>query len=359
MEGNKGKKVITAVGIVISYLVMYAIFFCLRKGMTIEGYHQYKITVSYLLPPVIIALLTALIPYEWIGYIWRGDLVYKHIGISPSNIKIARIISAIVFYALIVLVGIWLDDRLFFGHRLYTHTFSMFLTWIVLYIIIYSFEILDNNVSLLIFDLFMIIANGVFVYNYTNQFFEAFFVTAALGILWCVLMLTSKRKNKNRAMIGFCAVNLSAFFAAIYFTGRWDKVIVWFEPENYDIGWEHLLLAGHSLQLPDYMSSYFAARHPFSAIFSYLGAVPLILFILAFIGMGILVIYSRKLLTRNRYMALLGLYLLFAIIFVYTFFADLGFVPTSTMDVVNLYMQIIFIGLMIRIFITRKVSVIS
>lgn len=355
MEGNKRKKVIVAVGIVISYLVMYAIMVCLNNERTVMGYDDYKSIVTSLFPVIFLGLLIILIPFERIGYVWRWDFVYKFLGIRSSNLKITHIIGAICFYILAVVVGLGLNDLVFFGNILYTHQYSMLITWITLYIIIYSFELFESNVSLWIFDLFMVMANGFFICYYTYDLFEPFFVTLALGILWCILILKSKRPNKVIAIFSFILANILALLAAISLLGQWHKVDAWFEPEKYDIGWENLVMKGHTLQLPSNIDWGFAMRHPFSSIFSYLGTVPLILFILAFIGMGILAVYSKKLLTPKRYTVMLGLYILFATVFVYTFLADFGFAPTSPLSIIEPYSQILFLCLMIRLFLTRKV----
>lgn len=183
----------------------------------------------------------------------------------------------------------------------------------------------------------------------------AFFVAVGLNLAWCVFLMKSDRKNKSISIISCIVVNLILFKLFVDITNRHNKIAAWFCREENDLTYEHLLLKNHSLQISKDISMGFSARHPFSAIYSYLGIAPLIIFILAFLVMGIMVILSRKLISEKRHNLVIGLYICFAIVFVYSFFADLGFVPTSSVPVIYFRVQMIAIAVVIRLFIIRKI----
>lgn len=78
--------------------------------------------------------------------------------------------------------------------------------------------------------------------------------------------------------------------------------------------------------------------------------------ILAFVIITIAFIRSHKILFENRFKLLTFIYFLFATLYVYTFLADLGFVPAAeNVLLISAKIYIVAIGIVIRLFITRPV----
>jgi phosphotransferase system glucose/maltose/N-acetylglucosamine-specific IIC component len=83
----------------------------------------------------------------------------------------------------------------------------------------------------------------------------------------------------------------------------------------------------------------------------------ILLMILGFLMITLAYLRSCRILTKGRLMANTFIYSLFAVLYIYTLLADLGFVPTAGyVSLVSALLYIPAIGIVIRTFITRKVS---
>ncbi len=350
------KAVLVGIGIAICYVIMYIITILKENAIVKLNYYDFMSITKICVGTFLVTIIVVLIPFEDIGYIWKNDLLYKHINVKISDVKKHQLINAVILYLVVALFGIWYKSQFFYSFFKMSLRYSFIITLIVLYVLIHSFELLKKNLSLVVFDLTLIAANGLVLFLYTREFYVAFIVTLALNISWCIYMLNTERKYKLFMIFSSIVTNLFLLLSAIPITGREKKLYAWFNPEKSAFGFEHQVLREHSLLLAKDAGFRMVYRHPFSAIYSYLGVLSLIIFILAFIVMGALVIHSRKLVSKKRYQMMLGIFTIFATLFVYTFFADLGFVPTTSISLIIPFIQIVGVGIMLRIFFKREVS---
>ncbi|MGN0438323.1 MAG: hypothetical protein ACI4F4_07335 [Lachnospiraceae bacterium] len=349
----KRKKITLCIGIVMSYLVMYGITL-VRNYAVFQLNDMFSNYMLYTYVNAIIGvLIVILIPLENINYIWHADFVYKYTGIKQSNPKRNQLFAMIVMFAILCVICLFMNHRFIYWFE--DFYFCHILTMFVLLMLVFSPQFFQKNTSLVIFNISVITINSWIIYCCLHEFYMAFFAAVGLNLAWCVFLMKSNRDNKSISIISCIVINLILFKLFVDITHRHNKIAAWFCREENDLTFEHLLLKNHSFQISKDISMGFSARHPFCATYSYLGIVPLLIFILAFLVMGVMVILSRKYISEKRHNLMLGFYICFAIVFVYSFFADLGFVPTASVPVIYFNIQIIAIAVVIRLFISRKI----
>ncbi|MGN0437776.1 MAG: cysteine hydrolase family protein [Lachnospiraceae bacterium] len=348
------KRYLVGSAILLSYFIMYIIHALTYYAIMEREFEFSRFVVNYFPIDAYMFFVTVsifLIPFEKIHYIWKSESIWLDNDKIKRNNKI-RILEACVFYLLVACILKSLP--FYFVMGIAGYYFSILLTLLLVCILAVFFELFDNHFQLFAFSHIFIILNGIMIYSFMDEFMFSFIFTFSLSVAYNICYLMSDRNNK---LLQFCCsllVNISTFIGMIFLFDRVEKLYVWLQPENYTNGLEHLMLKDHTLQLGEHVSWGFALRHDFSSLYSYLGVVPLCIFIFAFIVLTICIIYCGKLMPRKRYCMLLFLYFLIFMPVVYCLLADFGYVPTASMASIS-FPGFIWIAAMLRLLIVKKV----
>lgn len=359
-SGKKTESIIICSAIAVTYIAMYVLTLVLEGKLYSLGI-RYDEIIKMNIESLIVALLFAFIPYERINDIWHKDIIGKWLGIKPKNAERKILIEAGIFYILFsgALICIKKSCFIHWDFRL-TKIFAFIITLLAAWILINTFSLIKNDIILFIVGHAFIILNGVGIYILSNSFFTAAFITVSLILGWNICNFMSDKKFKILKLIASLLCCAGSFGAAIGITGKFDVLSAWLFPykeANLPYSWELQVLNHHSLNVPDtFFSWYRQLYHPFMAINTYLGVGALIIMFLAFLILTVAYVRSYKILSANRFKMLSVIYGLFAVIYLYMLLADLGFTPTAGGILVIFQTNIVIIGIVIRLFIRRKVK---
>lgn len=353
---NKGRKISICVIIVVAYIIIDMLIFMYSNAIVpIQRYMIGDIVKRYIMALVLMVIIVAL-PYEKIIGLWKNHRIYPKANPADNNRNM--IIEAVIIYV-ITLVVMCFVTRIIYG-EFYTGRSDRFLimTFALIFIMVFSFELIHSNIMLIIIDFVLAMANGIVMYIIQDLFYFSVFMLLGIFVAWNICNLISDRKHKVLNMTISLVISISTFFAAVYITGKERALSAWLNPtlkENLSISWEYnILREQHSFNMPDEITWTYQYYHPFLSIYKYLGGGALALFIMAFIAVTIAVIASVKLLSKKRYMVMVSLYSLGAVSFLYMMLADLGFVPTAYVNFIPMRLYIPIIGLIIRLFIVKE-----
>lgn len=338
---TKKQTTIITFGILLSYTTIYLLDFWQKS--TIISYDIPRHILSSIVTAVISIGVIMILPFERI-YDW-----VKEKELPPYSRDVpARENGFSVLLTLYVICGcsgVVVCKFL----SIYGYLFSFAASLIALVIIIGSVSWIKNNVSLVCFNLLMLLFNGLLLFYLTDSFCVGLLYSVSLALTYCVCFLRSARNQKIRNVLFYLALSLIILFAVILGLGKTDQLNAWLHPEDSTMGWERLLLQGHTLYVPGEQFDFYS-RHPFVTMYRELGIVPVILCIVAFLTVTFLLVYGRKFLSEKRYDIMVGVYMLLAVTFVTTLLADFGLFPTTSLPLVSGSTFFIQAGLMIRVF---------
>ena len=226
--------------------------------------------------------------------------------------------------------------------------------FIVLFIIIYSSDWIEGGFAFLNFNLFVATVNGLLIYYVTKSFYVGLLFSVATILTFCISISLSDKKRKIFSVIYCVMTSILIFFIIVILTGKTKQFKAWLNLDTDYVSQEQLILRNHTLHIEGGLTYEFYLRHPFVTMYTKLGIVSVVICVGAFLLLMGLVIYSKKVLSGKRYIAMLGVYFLFAVIFISVLLADLGFVPTTSMTLVT---STFFIesGIMIRTLVRKKI----
>ncbi len=340
IQEQKGKTTIITLGIVLSYITIYLLDFWQKS--TIISYDIPHHILSAILTAVISIGAIMIFPFERI-YAWVKEMppYSRDVPARENGFSVLLTLYVICGFSGVVVCKLLSAN---FGYL-----FSFAASLIALVIIIGSVSWIENNVSLVCFNLLMLLFNGLLLYYLTASFYVGLIYSVSLALTYCVSFLRSVRNQKIRNVLFYLALSLIILFAVILGVGKTARLNAWLYPEDSTMGWERLLLQGHTLYVPGEQFDFYS-RHPFVTMYTELGIVPVILCIVAFLTVTFLLIYSRKFLSEKRYDIMVGVYMLLAVTFVTTLLADFGLFPTTSLPLVSGSTFFIQAGLMIRVF---------
>ena len=357
---KKRESVCICIAVVATYIMMY-VMTLLYQNAILGGLHFaniFKMNVESL----VIALILAIIPYERLSYVWSHDALGYWFDIKTKNNKRNMLIEAIVLFGILLYLCIGAKASIYPRDYRNLKMIALILTLLMAWIIINSFKLIKNNIRLFIIGLFLIMANGTAVYSLTDSFYNATLTTLAMYICWNVFNFMSDRglKYKSFSLIASIICGAELFNIGVEQTERNNILSAYFNPTecNLPYSWEYLALNNHSLNMPNNLPLHKQIFYPFLSINNYLGIAALLLMFLAFVIITIAFIRSRRLLSKNRFSVLIFIYILFAVLYIYTLLADLGFVPTAGYALhMSEKSYIVAIVIVIRLFIQRKVPI--
>ncbi len=323
MENNKKvEKVILCGAIVLAYLILSTVTLFYQSKM---GVH---ISISYILEnrfeAILMMLILMIIPYE---------KIYSLIK-SLEDSKTIAIVS-IAIYCVCAFLAIKFSADLFEWESKVAQITALLITMVAIWVLTKSFYLLKNDIALFIVDIALIIANSLVVYEITGDYYSCIITMVGLLIGWNICNFVSGRKYKILSLLASIVCGVVTYYNVFY------------------IG-KHSFLKQHTLSL-DNIPVIEQYNHPFIAAYNYLGVVPFLLMIVAFIVATVAVIRSYKVLAKSRFIVMVFIYCLFATLYVYILLADLGFLPTARyLFLVDSKLYIPVIGIMIRLFITKS-----
>lgn len=330
---NISIKRIVPAGIVIIYLIMSGIIY--SAFYSLVGFNFIpSVSICFIL---FLSMVVFVLPYEKLGLIWKSK---KEDGLII--VGCAWLFSTFVIPGAVIIYNKYA--------QIFRNTHWVVINMValpVLYIIIYLFELVKSNVYLTIAGIIFVVSNffafavAIDRFLWNDSLFSNIMVMIGISIMWCIFLLVTNRKNKGRTILFFMTSIL--FFGAILSTEIRSEYMFGFKMNK-------------TLEISKDANYNFAFRHPFSVVFTYLGLIPLIILLLLFAVMTVLVVLSRKCLSKNRYMAMIGLFTLSSTIFVLGFFSDLGCTPNAAVMTNMPFFQLPFIAIMARLFVTDKIQ---
>ncbi len=349
-------------GICMVFVVVYLILYILT--LSYENAISPGMNINYILEMNVKALVVMgvlmVIPYEKISYIWNRDFYRICTGIKSSNNHRNMIIEAVIVYGVLAFAANWINETFFRWRYGNTKLLCALLTMVIIFIMVNTFQMINNNILLFATNIALIFLNAAVVYIISDSFYRTAIITIGLFAGWNVCNYFSGRKYKIINLFASTVCGAICFDIAVDITGRYRALSAWLNPtseKNLPYSQEHLMLSRHSLNLPNDMDRYYQFNHPFMAVYSYLGIMTFVLMILVFAVATAAVIRSRKVLSQKRFMVLICVYSIWVVLYVYTLLADLGFVPTASnvnLMAANLYIPLI--GIVIRLFLIKRVS---
>lgn len=358
---KKRESVCICIAVVATYIMMY-VMTLLYQNAILGGLHFaniFKMNVESL----VIALILAIIPYERLSYVWSHDALGYWFDIKTKNNKRNMLIEAIVLYGILLYFCIGAKASIYPRDYRNLKMIALILTLLMAWIIINSFKLIKNNIRLFIIGLFLIMANGTAVYSLTDSFYNATLTTLAIFICWNVFNFMSDRNMRYKAFSLIASIICAGelFNIGVDLTDRYNLLSAWLNPteeSNLAYSWEYLALNNHSLNMPSDLPLHKQIFYPFLSINNYVGIAALLLMFLAFVIITIAFIRSRKILSKNRFSIAICIYTIFAVLYIYTLLADLGFVPTAGYALyVSAKSGIVAIVIVIRLFIQTKVPI--
>lgn len=331
--------------IIISYCTMYVLIFAADCAIPSINGIMWDHVFHRNLNGLFWGLLLALIPYEKIAN-YFGNW---------------RIFAGGVVYAFLSYLFIWYSSisfrRLDVGFKVISFCLSIMIAWIITE----SFTYIRKKILLFLSDIVLIVINATVIFRSTRSFFLMFIISVALliGFNFCNFIY----RKSYKVVTGLASVVSGGLLLLVAkdCTRRFSAWSAWFRPEfNSELSCAtvHQALRSHSLNIPAGISEIEVYNHPFLMIYSYLGVVAFIMFILAFIVITIAYISSFKLVSKKRYSLLTFIYFIYAVLYIYMLLADLGFVPTPTaIRLIEPEIYFVGIGIVIRLFINTTDNV--
>ncbi|MGN0413022.1 MAG: hypothetical protein ACI4FV_08290 [Lachnospiraceae bacterium] len=355
--GKRRESIGICVAVIVAYLAMYVLTLMYEDAIAPGMQIGYILRMN--MDGLVIALIVALIPYEKISYIWHRDFVQYWFGVRSRNNEINMMIEAAVLYGISFFVSIWLKDNLFQWKYRNVILLAFILTVMMAWIVVNSFKLIKSNVWLFTVDLIAIATNSFIVYILTNNFYKTALTTCAMFIGWNVCNFLSDRKYKLLSLLASILFGAEAFGMVVDLAGKYRELDAWIDPTkmmNIPYSSDLRALKSHTLRMPDDFPWFKQFDHPFISINHFLGTGALMIMFLAFVIITIAFVRSYKILSENRFKLLIFLYSMFAVTYIYTLSADLGFVPAATnVPIISVRIDIIAIGIMVRLFLNRPV----
>ena len=307
----KKKKVISCVAIVVSYIAMYGILLCTHHAVNNSFPASWMKLGAALAGTILIAaLIYFFIPYETFAFMGETNKVTPYVTYMVA-----------LFFCV---SGFGIFEDVLRGDY-----YVFFLTALCIFLLPITFKLIKSTVILFLLDTTMIVINAWGTLYITKAFSEALIIAVGLSIAWLVFCFLFDCKLKfEMLLISLCTNGAVLFLASV--------------------------LTGHDVQF--YRYGMLLNDRPLAAMVSYFWGWLFALFCLAIVLMGVVVIYSRKLLSKVRYGVLLAIYIQGVVLFVYTLLSDLAFVPKSSAPLMNPCIHILYIGVMLRLFKSKKVN---
>ena len=346
---NNIKQGIIIIGILLSFVVIYIIDFLQRSTMI---QYDFNSRINNIIKGIICIMIIMIIPFERINYMIKSGIINKNI--FEMNLKRNRLIAILALYTVPALLGFGIYSNFYYAFSYYGYYFSVFMFFIVLFIIIYSSDWIEGGFAFLNFNLFVATVNGLLIYYVTKSFYVGLLFSVATILTFCISISLSDKKRKIFSVIYCVMTSILIFFIIVILTGKTKQFKAWLNLDTDYVSQEQLILRNHTLHIEGGLTYEFYLRHPFVTMYTKLGIVSVVICVGAFLLLMGLVIYSKKVLSGKRYIAMLGVYFLFAVIFISVLLADLGFVPTTSMTLVT---STFFIesGIMIRTLVRKKI----
>lgn len=302
---------------------------------------------------ILCGIIIFLIPYEMIIFISR--MFFDKTEREPI---INRMLAFYFVYILTELVISFTRD-LKVGYSYSDKRIFIFLsTMALIAIIIESFSIIKNNIALFAFNFILIILKMYDIFSVTESAYRVILTTAAIIIGCNICYFIYDRKYKLVNAIVSTAGCISFFLLIICCTwrSRWKRALIAiFNPSDkfhISYSWERIEIRKLPLfSMPEDVSWYTKYKHPFIMINYNLGVAALITVLLMFIVITVAVVRSYKILSKNRFSALMFIYLIFAVSFLYSLLADLGLLnPAGDVPLATVNLAFIMTMLAIRLF---------
>lgn len=345
----KNKDIQIIIGILLSFAVIYIINFLQRSTML---QYDFNYRINNIIKGIICIMIIMIIPFERINNMIKSGIINENR--FEMNLKRNRLIAILALYTVPALLGFGIYSNFYYAFSYYGYYFSDFMFFIVLFIIIYSSDWIEGGFAFLNFNLFVATVNGLLIYYVTKSFYVGFLFSVATILTFCISISLSDKKRKIFSVIYCVMTSILIFFIIVILTGKTKQFKAWLNLDTDYVSQEQLILRNHTLHIEGGLTYEFYLRHPFVTMYTKLGIVSVVICVGAFLLLMGLVIYSKKVLSGKRYIAMLGVYFLFAVIFISVLLADLGFVPTTSMTLVT---STFFIesGIMIRTLVRKKI----
>lgn len=354
---KKWEAIFICVAVVVAYIMMYVITLMYENAISSEIYAD--IIIRKNIEALAIAGIVILIPFERLSYIFNQDIVRVFLFSKPKDSNKRLFIESAVVYGMIVFWCTLFKSDYYVSISKRTDLIQIVMTFAMIWFMVNSFKLIKSNTWLMVVDILAMFVNGAAIYWITNSSFKAGLTIISMYVAWNVCNSMSDRKNKLISLVASTISTAALFDLAIEFTGKQRALAVWFNPTleiNLPYSMEQRILGYNSLNLPECLAVSRQYNHPFRATYHYFGLVALIIMIMAFVIITIAYIRSHKLLSKGRFNVLTCIYSMFAVLYIYTFLADLGYVPTAfNVALLSVNMYAVAIGVVIRLFIVRKV----
>ena len=302
---------------------------------------------------ILFGIIIFLIPYEKIIFISRmffveteGDHIIKRTLIFYGPYIVA--LSVISFICSLKLDYSYSEKKIF-----------MFLATIALTaIIIESFMVIKNNIAFITFNLILIIFNMYELFAVTESAYRVVLttVTVIIGCNICYFIYDRKYKLINAIVSIAGCTAFFLFWINFTWMWKWERALrAIFNPSDqfYMLySWERIEISKLPLfSMPEDVTWFTKYKHPFIMVNYNLGAVALITVLLMFIIITVAVVWSHKILSKNRFSLLMFIYLIFAVSFLYSLLADLGVLnPAGDVPLASIKLAFIMVMLAIRLF---------
>lgn len=332
---EKSIKFLIPLGIAICWLVIYGI--TLFIGNTVPFDVNTVATVA-------VAVVTFFFPYENISHLLTLDFLFEEYNEKTSSRTMRRIV---IWGALILLT-------FFTGLLCEVRQCLIIINLVVIYLFAYISDVVERTLPLCLIAQFLLIVNSFLCTFYKKDFLSLAIYMFAIMFTFYLFLVRSRRRYKIPAIIGFSLLNFIELGMALYVLGKFSYIQRFFEYGEvypfYDGESFHFLSLAFSGDVEKLDYSFL----PFSAVYYKLGLPALILFFLAFIGILVLVIKSKKYISFRRYMILTFIFSMFAATYVHVLLANLSLMPTSVFILIARPGQLIYISIVFRLFYSRK-----
>lgn len=340
-------KWVVFVGILLSYYAMTVVNE-IHLDLSIYGLLPLrKLLLSSSLPHIgtlILAACVFFLPYEKIDDMFHSNFFCEDKSCTPIIMKRMQILCTLLAYAIILLLDAYLEG---FNYRDDLADMCIYIRVLFLiYMLVCSIEFFENEkrIYLFLFNSITIYLNSVVLFlDNNNRFTDAVFLGIVLNIIWYIYYQQSVKKINLKSLSFTVILNATLLMISIFAVGidKTKELLSYFNFSQKN--------GSFNLKLSQYLAV--ITNHPFDNLYSIFGIVPLLAFLVAFVIHGICILYTKNYLSQKRYNFVLGLYLIFSFICVYTFIANIKPLPLTLFyrNWTAPYIYIISITIMIRL----------
>lgn len=350
MNINKGKKR-AVVFLCVCLSVMQVLFFLASRSCAI-GNNGIPNADKHWGITFFIALLLFLLPHEDLEFLRHKQLpeFFTNVNVDELRIEVAFFLNYAIYLG-IAGFGIAMNEAKNLIIRECARNTPILLIWLVILAQISFMRVFHSNIHFFMFSTVLLTINAIIIDVITDEVCYAVIITAGLLLALCFQIGASRRENRWLLVSSYMILLFNMF--------------VWTKPffiEESMGKWE-VSEAGVAYleKLPDKVSSFqellaFPCLHPFGAMFSRGGYFAVILFCMLFFAIGVVIVCSRKMLSRRRMEVLTAIYLVNGTTLLYLFLADMGCVPCIQMSLVSPYILFLASVIMIRVYVVRDIS---